>query len=153
MGCLDNLLTPDRVLCRLDAVSKKRVLELAANHVAQTELTLKEDQVYSGLLERERLGSTALGSGVAVPHCRVSGLRQPLGCLITLEEAIDYDAPDEVPVDLFFVLLVPPDAAQEHLDLLAEVAGRFSDVTYCQGLRDAASGDSLLRSAVESEAA
>ena len=82
---IQNLLNPQRVLCRLDAVSKKRVLELVAEQVAGTEQALDEDQVYTSLLERERLGSTALGYGVAVPHCRVSGLEQPLGCLVTLE--------------------------------------------------------------------
>ena len=78
---------------------------------------------------------------------------EPLGCLITLASPIDYDAPDGEPVDLLFVLLVPPDAAQEHLDLLAEVAGRFSNAGYCKGLRQAASITSLLESAVAAKAA
>lgn len=153
MGSLDNLLTPGRVLCRLDAVSKKRVLELTAQHIASIEKELEENQLYASLLERERLGTTALGSGVAVPHCRVSGLKEPLGCLVTLSDAIDYDAPDGAGVDLLFVLLVPPDANQAHLDLLAEVARRFSDPSYCQRLREAADLESLLHCAVTSEAA
>ena len=145
---IQNLLNPQRVLCQLDAVSKKRVLELVAEQVAGTEQTLDEDQVYTSLLERERLGSTALGHGVAVPHCRVSGLEQPLGCLVTLAEAIDYDAPDGEPVDLLFVLLVPPDATQEHLDLLADIARRFSNPSYCHGLRSAQGAEQLLNSAL-----
>jgi len=145
---IQNLLNPQRVLCQLDAVSKKRVLELVAEQVAGTEQTLDEDQVYTSLLERERLGSTALGYGVAVPHCRVSGLEQPLGCLVTLAEAIDYDAPDGEPVDLLFVLLVPPDATQEHLDLLADIARRFSNPSYCHGLRSAQGAEQLLNSAL-----
>ena len=145
---IQNLLNPQRVLCQLDAVSKKRVLELVAEQVAGTEQTLDEDQVYTSLLERERLGSTALGHGVAVPHCRVSGLEQPLGCLVTLAEAIDYDAPDGELVDLLFVLLVPPDATQEHLDLLADIARRFSNPSYCHGLRSAQGAEQLLNSAL-----
>lgn len=153
MSSLDSLLNLQRVVCRLHAISKKRVLELAAQHIAEVEEPLEVSQVYAGLLERERLGSTALGTGVAVPHCRVEGLNEPLGCLITLASPIDYDAPDGAPVDLFFVLLVPPDAAQEHLDLLAEVAGRFSDVGYCEGLRKASSTTGLLQSAITAKAA
>lgn len=129
------------------------MLELIAQHIAEAEASLEVEQVYASLLERERLGSTALGTGVAVPHCRVPGLDKPLGCLITLASPIDYDAPDGEPVDLLFVLLVPPDAAQEHLDLLAEVAGRFSNAGYCRGLRQAASAASLLESAVAAKAA
>ena len=145
---IQNLLNPQRVLCRLDAVSKKRVLELVAHHVAGNEQGLDEDQLYASLLERERLGSTALGSGVAVPHCRVSGLEQPLGCLVTLEQAIDYDAPDGLPVDLLFVLLVPPDATQEHLDLLADIARRFSNASYCHDLRHISEAEHLLHAAL-----
>ena len=153
MGSLDSLLNQQRVVCRLHAISKKRVLELAAQHIAEVEESLEVGQVYAGLLERERLGSTALGTGVAVPHCRVEGLDKPLGCLITLASPIDYDAPDGGAVDLLFVLLVPPDAAQEHLDLLAEVAGRFSDPGYCEALRKASSATGLLQSAITAKAA
>ena len=153
MSSLDNLLNPQRVLCQLHATSKKRVLELVAQHVADIEASLEVEPVYASLLERERLGSTALGTGVAVPHCRVNGLDKPLGCLITLASPIDYDAPDRKPVDLLFVLLVPPDATQEHLDLLAEVARRFSDSLYCEGLRKASSSASLLQTATTARAA
>ena len=74
MSSLDSLLNRQRVVCQLHAVSKKRVLELIAQHIAEDEGSLEVGQVYTGLLERERLGSTALGTGVAVPHCRVPGL-------------------------------------------------------------------------------
>lgn len=153
MSSLDSLLNQQRVVCQLHAISKKRVLELIAQHIAEAEESLEVGQVYAGLLERERLGSTALGTGVAVPHCRVEGLEKPLGCLITLASPIDYDAPDGGAVDLLFVLLVPPDAAQEHLDLLAEVAGRLSDPGYCEALRKASSATGLLQSAITAKAA
>jgi PTS system nitrogen regulatory IIA component len=153
MNSLDSLLNPQRVVCQLPAASKKRVLELVAQHIADVETSLDVGPVYASLLERERLGSTALGTGVAVPHCRVRGLDKPLGCLVTLASPIDYDAPDGKPVDLLFVLLVPPSATQEHLDLLAEVARRFSDSLYCEGLRKASSAVSLLQSATTARAA
>ena len=147
MASLETLLHPDRVVCRADAASKKRVLELVAAQIAGSEPDLQETNVYTSLLERERLGTTALGAGVAVPHCRVPGIESPLGCLVTLAAGVDFDAPDGETVDLLFVLLVPPEATQEHLDILAAIARRFSDAHYCRGLREAAEQDTLLQAA------
>ncbi len=153
MTGLDSLLSPARVMCRVDAASKKRIFELAAQQIALAEPGLEEDEVYTQLLAREKLGSTGLGQGVAVPHCRVAGCGQPLGCLITLASAIDYDSPDKRQVDLLFVLLVPPEATQDHLDLLAEIARRFSSEHYCRALRDAGTDSSLLNTAMTAQAA
>ncbi len=148
MTGLDSLLSPARVMCRVDATSKKRIFELAAQNIAHGDALLTEQQVYSQLLAREKLGSTGLGQGVAIPHCRVDGCDAPMGCLITLETPVDFDAPDGQPVDLLFVLLVPPEATQAHLDLLAELAGRFSGPDYCLGLRQAHSAGALLSCAL-----
>ncbi len=153
MSKVDNLLTPARVMCRVDAASKKRVFELAARQIAASDANLIDTEVYAQLLAREKLGSTALGTGVAVPHCRVEGCEKPIGCLVTLSEAIVFDAPDDQPVDLLFVLLVPAEAAQEHLDILAELATRFSDQAYCAQLRAARSEQELLASAMTAKAA
>lgn len=153
MTGLDELLSPARVMCRAEAASKKRIFELAAQCIASAEASLEENDVYAQLLAREKLGSTGLGEGVAVPHCRVSGVAQPLGCLITLSRAVDFDSPDGRPVDLLFVLLVPPEATQEHLELLAEIARRFSRPEYCQTLRAAEDDNTLLKSAVLERAA
>jgi len=90
---------------------------------------------------------------VAVPHCRVEGLAAPIGCLITLAEGVHFDSPDNNPVDLLFVLLVPPESTQEHLNLLAEIARRFSNPEYCRSLRRAVSDTMLLDTAVNSMAA
>lgn len=153
MTGLDNLLSPARVMCRVEASSKKRIFELAAQHIAQAEPNLDESDVYTQLLARERLGSTGLGSGVAVPHCRVEGCPEPIGCLVTLAAPVDFDSPDGRPVDLLFVLLVPPEGTQVHLDLLADIARRFSSDNYCQQLRDAGSEQNLLASAKTAQAA
>ena len=147
MTGLDHLLSPARVMHRVDATSKKRIFQLAAQNIAQAQAALMEPEVYSQLLAREKLGSTGLGHGVAIPHCRVDGCEQPVGCLITLETPVDFGSPDGQPVDLLFVLLVPSEAAQAHLDLLAELAGRFSQADYCSALRKAASAENLLLSA------
>lgn len=152
MNALDNLLTPKRVMCQVEAASRKRVFELVAQQIAD-DAKLTEDSVYTQLLAREKLGSTALGGGVAIPHCRVAGCKQPLGCLVTLASGVDFDAPDSREVDLLFVLLVPEEATQTHLDLLAEIARRFSSAQYCAGLRGAESASQLLFAATHSLAA
>ena len=147
MTGLDTLLSPARVVCRAEASSKKRIFELAAQSVGSAEEGLTEDDVYTQLLAREKLGSTGLGQGVAVPHCRVDGCNEAIGCLMTLAESVDFDSPDGRPVDLLFVLLVPPEATQEHLDLLAHIARRFSNPAYCDSLRSAGNEAQLLERA------
>ena len=147
MNALQKLLRPEHLLCRIDAASKKRCFEIAASHIAEQQPALSEELIYTKLLAREKLGSTGLGQGVAVPHCRVEGCHSPMGYLITLDNNVDYDAPDGVPVDLLFVLLAPQEATQEHLDLLADVAHCFSDTTFCDGLRSAQNPDLLLQAA------
>jgi len=93
MNALDSLLNPKRVMCQVEAASRKRIFELVAQQVAE-DADLTEDLIYAQLFAREKLGSTALGAGVAVPHCRVAGCEQPLGCLVTLAHGVDFDAPD-----------------------------------------------------------
>ena len=126
MLSLQNLLTLDCTQANLSASSRKRVLEEASELLAG-HYALDARGILDALLARERLGSTALGDGVAIPHCRLAGCAAPIGALLTLAEGIDYDAPDEVPVDLLFVLLVPEDAAEEHLQILATLARLFID--------------------------
>lgn len=147
MNALQKLLRTENLLCRVDAASKKRCFEIAASHIAQQQPTLSEELVYTKLLAREKLGSTGLGQGVAVPHCRVEGCHSPMGYLITLNNDVDYDAPDGIPVDLLFVLLAPQEATQEHLDLLADVARCFSDAVFCDDLRSAQTVERLLEAA------
>ncbi len=119
-------LSPAAVRLADPAHNKKKVLETLAG-VFAAHSGLDPQTVFACLREREKLGSTALGKGVAVPHCRVAGIAQPLACLLRTATAVDYDAPDGAPVSLFFALLVPEDAADEHLQLLAELARKLDD--------------------------
>lgn len=114
------------------ASSKKRVLEQAARLLAANAEEPNAEQIFERLLERERLGSTGLAGGVALPHARMPGITDSRGAFLRLEQAVEFDALDGNPVDLVFALLVPDDATEEHLQLLAALAGMFSD----QGLRD-----------------
>jgi PTS system nitrogen regulatory IIA component len=120
--------------------SKKRVLENIAQLISDDLPTLDSGALFKNLIAREKLGSTAIGEGIAIPHCRMSLCEQITGALIRLQEPIDFDAADEQPVDLLFVLLVPEQACDEHLQTLAELAGLFSREDFRQALR--AAGDS-----------
>jgi PTS system nitrogen regulatory IIA component len=146
---LENLLTPGRTLCRAPGLSKKRLFESAANLISENHPELRSSDIFSALLGREKLGSTALGEGIAIPHCRISQCTEAIGSLITLDEPIDFDAPDSQPVDILFVLLVPDEADQEHLTILAGLAKLLSNPEFCQGLRSAKTNQELHRFAVE----
>ncbi len=143
MQPLDDILTPARTICHAPGSSKKKLLENIAQVIGADQVSLPPDDVFSQLIAREKLGSTALGQGIAIPHCRVGNCPHPLGTLVTLEEAIDFDAPDDQPVDLLFVLLVPEEAHQEHLDILAGIARLFSNAEFCARLRSASNSDEL----------
>ena len=134
---MNDILTPARTACQVQGGSKKRLFETIARIICDDQPSLDYEQVFAQLTAREKLGSTGLGQGIAIPHCRVDECPQPLGTLLTLEQPIDFDAPDDQPVDLLFVLLVPEEANQQHLDILAEIARLFSQADFCAQLRAA----------------
>jgi len=137
MPALNQILTPGRTVCCVPGVSKKRLFETIAEIICTDQTALAYDDVLGRLIAREKLGSTGMGKGIAIPHCRVSDCSKPVGALITLEEPIPFDAPDDRPVDLLFVLLVPEEANQQHLDILASVARLFNREDFCLDLRNA----------------
>ncbi len=140
---LENLLTPERTACQVPGLSKKRLFETLARIISDDQLSLTYDEVFSQLINREKLGSTGLGQGIAIPHSRIGNCTQPIGTLLTLAEPIDFDAPDGEPVDLVFALLVPEEATQQHLDTLAQIARLFSQPDYCAALRASADNAAL----------
>ena len=147
MQILSTLLTPGRTVYRAPGVSQKRLFETAAGIISEDQLSLPYDLVFSSLIAREKLGSTGLGGGIAIPHCRVSNCTHAMGALITLETPIDFDAPDGKAVDILFVLLVPEEAQQQHLDILAGIAGLFSQEAFCSQLRAATDAQELYSTA------
>ena len=141
-----NHLAPERLLAlRSETVhSKKRLFEQAAASIS-AEFDLDQESVYRSLLAREKLGSTAIGHGVAIPHSRMSGCTEPLGCLILLSKGVDFGAPDGADVEIAFILLVPEAATQDHLDLLASLANAFSNADIRDRLKKAdRTGDARL---------
>ena len=141
---VSKLLVPERINCNYQAASKKRVLEQLSHLIADGEKDLTQSQVFDSLLSRERLGSTGLGRGVAIPHARVKNSDHTIAALLKLEQGVDYDALDGQPVDLIFALLVPEHATEEHLQLLAQLAEMFSDSELVGHLRDSSDSEHLL---------
>ncbi|NCF17539.1 MAG: PTS IIA-like nitrogen regulatory protein PtsN [Haliea sp.] len=148
MQALSDILTPARTVCGAPGVSKKRLFETIAKIISDDQPGLGYDAVFDHLIAREKLGSTGLGQGIAIPHCRVGNCQQPLGTLVSLQDPIDFDSPDDAPVDLLFILLVPEEAHQEHLDILAHIARLFSQAEFCGKLRQADSDAALYRVAI-----
>jgi PTS system nitrogen regulatory IIA component len=137
-----------RTVCRAREGSKKRIFELAALTISADQAYLSQAEVFSALISRERLGSTAMGEGIAIPHCRIANCPEPIGALITLAEPVEFDAPDGGRVDIVFVLLVPEEAHQEHLNILATLAKLFSVEGNRQTLRQALTNEALYDAAV-----
>lgn len=132
---IDSILKPELSFCHLQGVSKKRLLEESAELIASKVPRITADEIYEALCAREQLGSTGLGNGIAIPHCRVPNCSATIGCLVTLESGIDFDAIDNNPVDLLFFLLVPEDTVEGHLEVLRTLAEHFNDPQYCAALR------------------
>ncbi len=143
MMTLEKILPPERTLYGVTGGSKKRLLEFFSTFVAQNTPSLDSQEVFSRLIGRERLGSTGIGNGVAIPHARSPHCKVPIAGFMRLEDAIDFDAIDGEPVDLVFVLLVPEEADDTHLSLLAEVAGIMNQSSVRQQLRHAESQQAL----------
>lgn len=126
MSLLSRLLPASNVILDLDVTSKKRVFE-HAGLIFENTLGVGRGQVFDALFARERLGSTGLGHGIAIPHGRIKGLREAAGAFVRTQAPIPFEAPDGDPVQLIFVLLVPEKATDLHLQILSELAQLFSD--------------------------
>ena len=126
MNLIANLLPSSNIVLDAQVTSKKREFE-QAGLVFENNQGIARAKVFDSLFARERLGSTGLGQQVAVPHGRIKGLREPVACLVRVQDPIPFDAPDGQPVKLLMFLLVPESANQHHLDILSELAQMLSD--------------------------
>ncbi len=133
---ITDLIAPEAVSPSLRVHTKKQLLQDLAARAAQLS-GVPERRVFESLLERERLGSTGMGEGIAIPHARISGLPRILGVFVRLESPIPYEGIDDLPVDLVFLLLTPADAGGDHLKALATVSRLLRSQTTCEKLRAA----------------
>jgi PTS system nitrogen regulatory IIA component len=137
MNLIARLLPPSNILVDLDVTSKKRMFE-QAGLLFENNQGVARALVFDSLFARERLGSTGLGHGVAIPHGRIKGLKEAVGAFVRLAQPVPFDAPDGKPVTLVFLRLVPENATERHLQILSELAQMFSD----RELRDKLASDS-----------
>lgn len=126
MSQITKLLPLENIALELDASSKKRVFE-QAGLLFENNQGIARSTVFDSLFAREKLGSTGLGQGIAIPHGRIKGLKEATGAFLRLAAPVPFDSPDGKPVSLLFVLLVPEQATEQHLQILSELAQRFSD--------------------------
>jgi PTS system nitrogen regulatory IIA component len=131
---LAELLSPEAVIASLRVTSKKQALQELAQRAAKL-VRLPERQIFEALLERERLGTTGVGQGVAIPHAKFAGLDRLYGLFARLEQPIDFEAIDDRPVDILFALLAPEDAGADHLKALARVSRLLRNQAVCAKLR------------------
>lgn len=148
---IEDLLTPTGVIARLKATSKKQVLQELAKRAAEA-TGLSERQIFEVLLERERLGTTGVGNGIAIPHGKLPGLKQLFGMFARLEQPVEFDSIDEQPVDLIFLLLAPEAAGADHLKALARVSRLLRDRSVCEKLRGANQADAIYALLTQSQA-
>ncbi len=140
---LEGILDPERVLSGVAARSKKHALDMLSELLAEGERPLHKLEVFDHLISRERLGSTAIGHGIAIPHARLENLQKIRAAFIRLTEPVEFDAADGKPIYILFGLLVPNGDEQNHLSLLSTIAKMLADPAYRAALDEAADSDEL----------
>ena len=138
------IISVGRIACRNNVSSKKRALEWLSEMIAEGLSGITKGEVFESFFNRERLGSTGLGHGVAIPHVRLQALNEPVAAFLQLKKGVDYDAIDAQPVTLIFALLVPEDSTSTHLNILAALAEMFNKESVCEQLRAAKSESEIM---------
>ena len=146
---IEDILEPGSVIANLHATSKKQVLQ-ELSKVSADLLGVDPRRVFDVLVERERLGSTGVGAGLAIPHSKLPGLDRMQGVFARLEKPVDFDSIDDQPVDLVFLLLAPEGAGADHLKALARVSRIMRDCAFCDKLRGSDSPDAIYALLIES---
>lgn len=142
---IHDLLSPERISFDVHASSKKRLLEVISEKLAGNSDQLSQREIFESLIARERLGSTGLGQGVAIPHGRVKGIQHVEAEFLRLAKPLPFEASDGEPVDVLFALAVPEDCGEDHLKLLAHIAELFSEPGFMEALRSTKSSAGLLK--------
>ncbi len=140
---LEQLINPGSVLCNVHARSKKHSLEILSELLANPNPDIAHEEIFAKLIQRERLGCTSLDKGIAFPHCRISGVQASCGALMKLSEAVDFDSPDSVSVDLIFGLILPKELSDIHYGDIDMITGFLTNESLAAKLRSANSSREL----------
>ncbi|MFQ3251001.1 MAG: PTS system nitrogen regulatory IIA component [Glaciecola sp.] len=141
---ISDIISLDRTECAVQCQSKKRIFEVISEIAVKENPQLDIGDVLSSMLAREKMGSTGIGNGIAIPHGRIEGISDIVAIVVTSEEAIEFDAIDDKPVDIFFALLVPSEQTQEHLQTLSSIAQKLSENSIVKAIRSAKSRDEII---------
>ncbi len=139
---ISSFLTPDSVFVNIKAKSKKQILQYISDEAAKI-CKIESREIFDSLLERERLGSTGVGKGIAIPHAKFKGLDKIIGMFVKLQNTVDFESIDDKPVDLIFLLIVPENAGADHLTALARISRFMRNNKNIEGIRGADNVDSL----------
>jgi len=138
------LVNADNIRCHDSAPSKKRIIENISNMLAENTVpAISAETIFNALLERERLGSTGLGRGVAIPHARIPGLTRTIATMMTLAQPVNYEAADNKPIDIVVGLLVPEEGGEHHLQHLSRLVTLFRESKTCQKIRSADNAEEI----------
>lgn len=148
---IKSLLSETLTFAKIEGISKKRVIDTIAQTFAEQFDDIDAGALFKQLVNREKLGSTGIGNGVAIPHCRFPTKGQTLCACFTLESAVDFDAIDHGGVDIVFAMVAPEDAEQNHLENLAALANVLQDSRYVDSLRNAKNAQDLYQAATRNE--
>ena len=138
------LVSLDRTKCAVQCNSKKRILEIISDIAAETNAEIQKEDALNALLSREKMGSTGIGNGIALPHGRLANLSKVTAVVVTTTPAIAFDAIDDKPVDIFFAILVPENQTEGHLQTLATIAGKLSQKSIVKTIRNAESKEQVI---------
>lgn len=140
---IENILSSQRTKAKIEGGSKKRVIETLAQTFANDIEDFDVNELYQNLINREKLGTTGIGDGIAIPHCRFDTNGNTYGVCLTLASPIDFDAVDNTPVDIIFAMLVPENAESSHLESLASLAQLLQNASFVSKMRSASSDNAL----------
>ena len=140
---ISEILTPERILCNANITNKKGALQELSRLLANTKSALTSTEIFDCLSSREKIGSTGLGNGIAIPHGRIKHVGKPIAAFLRLKSGIDFDALDQEPVDLLFALLVPEVSTDQHLQILARLAEMFCNDSLLNQLRLESSAEGI----------
>jgi PTS system nitrogen regulatory IIA component len=141
---ISDIVSLDRTECAVNCQSKKRIFEVIGEIAVKQCPELELSDVLTSILTREKMGSTGIGNGIAIPHGRIDGIDEIIAVVVTSEEPIQFDAIDDKPVDIFFALLVPTEQTNEHLQTLSSIAQKLSEKSIVRALRGASTKDQII---------
>ena len=142
---ISSLLTQELTIANVDGVSKKRVIDTLAQLFADASKDIDADTLFRQFINREKLGSTGIGHGIAIPHCRCERAERTILACLSLKTPVDFDAVDHEPVDLVFAMVVPENTESEHLEILSSLAAKMQEAKYVSALRKAQTSEDLFR--------